>query len=49
MRTRNKYTTPEFKAKIVLAILSEVETVNQIAAKYEGGSVVLSRWKKESY
>jgi len=34
MRTRNNY-TPEFKTKIVLEILSEVETVNQIAAKYE--------------
>ena len=46
MRTRNNY-TPEFKTKIVLEILSEVETVNQIAAKYEVSPVVLSRWKKE--
>ena len=46
MKVRNSY-TPEFKAKIVLEILSEVETVNQIAAKYEISPVVLSRWKKE--
>jgi len=46
MRTRNNY-TPEFKTKLVLEILSEVETVNQIAAKYEVSPVVLSRWKKE--
>jgi len=46
MKARNNY-TPEFKAKVVLEILSEVETVNQIAAKYEISPVVLSRWKKE--
>jgi putative transposase len=46
MKARNKY-SPEFKAKVVLEILSEVETVNQIAAKYEISPVVLSRWKKE--
>lgn len=46
MKARNHY-TPEFKAKVVLEILSEVETVNQIAAKYEISPVVLSRWKKE--
>lgn len=46
MKARNNY-TPEFKAKVVLEILSEVETVNQIATKYEISPVVLSRWKKE--
>lgn len=39
--------TPEFKARVVLEILSEVETLNQIAAKHEINPVVLSRWKKE--
>jgi transposase-like protein len=46
MKARNNY-TPEFKAKVVLEILSEVETVSQIAAKYEISPVVVSRWKKE--
>lgn len=46
MKARNNY-TPEFKAKVVLEILSEAETVNQIAAKYEISPVVISRWKKE--
>ena len=46
MKARNNY-SPEFKAKVVLEILSEEETVNQIAAKYEISPVVLSRWKKE--
>jgi putative transposase len=45
-QARNNY-TPEFKAKVVLEILSEVETVNQIAAKYAISPVVISRWKKE--
>jgi len=46
MRARNNY-TPEFKAKVVLEILSEAETVNQIAARYEISPVVIARWKKE--
>ena len=39
--------SPEFKAKIVMEILSEEFTINQLAAKYEISPVVLSRWKKE--
>lgn len=46
MKAKNNY-APELKAKVVLEILSEVETVNQIAAKYEISPVVISRWKKE--
>jgi len=46
MRGRNNY-TPEFKTKVVLEILSEAETVNQIVAKYGISPVVISRWKKE--
>lgn len=37
----------EFKAKVVLEILPEGLTVNQIAAKYGFSPVVLPRWKKE--
>lgn len=46
MKTRNQYSA-EFKTKVVLEILSEQLTVNQIAAKYDVSPVVLSRWKKE--
>ena len=46
MKARNNYTA-EFKSKVVLEILSEIETVNQIAAKYEISPVVIARWKKE--
>lgn len=46
MNKRNHYPA-EFKAKVVLEILSEEATMNQIAAKYGLSPVVLSRWKKE--
>lgn len=46
MKKRTHY-APEIKAKIVIEILSEELTVNQIAAKYEVSPVVLNRWKKE--
>ncbi|WP_147512922.1 transposase [Brevibacillus massiliensis] len=34
MEKRNRY-APEFKAKVVLEVLREEQTVNEIAAKYE--------------
>ncbi|GIQ71563.1 hypothetical protein XYCOK13_43870 [Xylanibacillus composti] len=46
MKKRTSYPA-EFKTKVVLEILSEEATVNQIAAKYDVSPVVLSRWKKE--
>ena len=46
MKAKNNYTA-EFKTKVVLEILSEIETVNQIAAKYGINPVVIARWKKE--
>ena len=46
MNKRAHY-TPEFKTKVVLEILAEEQTVNQIAAKYSVSPVVISRWKKE--
>ena len=46
MKKRMNY-SPEFKAKIVLEILSEESTINQIAAKHGVSPIVLSRWKKE--
>lgn len=46
MEKRNRY-TPEFKTKVVLEVLQEQQTVNEIAAKYEVSPVMVSRWKAE--
>lgn len=46
MKKRNRYTA-EFKTKVVLEVLKEEQTVNEIAGKYEISSVMLSRWKGE--
>lgn len=39
--------TPEQKAKIVLEVLREEKTLNEIAAEYEIHPNMLSRWKAE--
>ena len=46
MKKRNKYSA-EFKSKVVLEVLQEAATVNEIAAKYGISPVVISRWKIE--
>lgn len=46
MNKRNQY-SPEFKGKVVLEVLREEFTVNEIAAKYELSPVMVSRWKAE--
>ena len=46
MNKRTQY-PPEFKTKVVLEILTDEQTVNQIAAKYSVPPLVISRWKKE--
>ncbi|MFI2859368.1 IS3 family transposase [Paenibacillus sp. JSM ZJ436] len=46
MEKRNRYTA-EFKTKVVLEVLREEQTVNEIAAKYELSPVMISRWKSE--
>ncbi|MFD2671787.1 IS3 family transposase [Marinicrinis sediminis] len=46
MEKRNRYTS-EFKTKVVLEVLQEQQTVNEIAAKYEISPVMISRWKGE--
>lgn len=46
MNKRNRYTA-EFKTKIVLEVLREEQTVNEIASKYELSPVMVSRWKAE--
>lgn len=46
MEKRNRYTS-EFKTKVVLEVLREEQTVNEIAARYELSPVMVSRWKSE--
>ncbi|WP_397375773.1 IS3 family transposase [Paenibacillus sp. EPM92] len=46
MEKRNRYTA-EFKSKVVLEVLREEQTVNEIASKYELSPVMISRWKAE--
>lgn len=46
MNKRNQYTS-EIKTKIVLEVLREESTVNEIAAKYDVNPVMVSRWKAE--
>jgi transposase-like protein len=46
MEKRNRYTS-EFKAKVVLELLREEGTLNQIAGKYELNPQMLSQWKRE--
>ncbi len=45
-RTRRKF-KPEFKAKVVMELLREEMTLNELAAKYQISPVVISRWKAE--
>ncbi|MDE8565787.1 IS3 family transposase [Anoxybacillus rupiensis] len=46
MEKRNRYTA-EFKTKVVMEVLREEQTMNEIAGKYEISPVMLSRWKAE--
>lgn len=46
MEKRNHYTA-EFKAKVVLELLSEEATLNQVAAKYQLNPQMLSQWKSD--
>ncbi len=46
MKKRKQY-DPEFKAQVVIEVLREEATINEIAAKYEVNPVMLSRWKTE--
>ena len=38
--------TPEFKARLVLELLREELTVNQLSSKYEVHPTLLSKWKR---
>ena len=46
MVTRRKY-TPEFKARVVLEMLTEQKSAAQASREYEIKDSVLSRWKQE--
>lgn len=47
MKQQRRKHTAEFKAKVALEALKGMDTVNQIAAKYEIHPVQASNWKKE--
>ena len=46
MNKRNQYSA-EFKTKVVLEVLREEATINEIAAIYSISPVMVSRWKQE--
>jgi transposase-like protein len=46
MNKRNQYPA-EFKTKVVLEVLREEGTVNEIAARHGINPIMLSRWKAE--
>lgn len=45
-KTRKRF-SPEFKADVVLQLLREENTVNELAAKHQISPVVIGRWKTE--
>ena len=45
-RTRQNY-TPEFKFQVVLEVLREEQTVNEIAVKHQIHPNLITRWKTE--
>lgn len=44
---KRRHFTPEQKAKIVIKVLREEKTVNEIAAEHQIHPKMLSRWKAE--
>lgn len=40
--------TGKFKAKVVVDMIRENETISELASKYEVHRALLSRWKKEA-
>lgn len=47
MKNQRRKHTAEFKARVALEALKGLETINQIAAKYELHPVQVGTWKKE--
>ena len=46
MEKRNRYAA-EFKAKVVLELLREEQTLNEVAAKYQLNPQMISQWKSD--
>ena len=46
MKSKRKF-TPEFKAKVALAAIKEIETLAELAKKHELHPTQISAWKKE--
>jgi Transposase and inactivated derivatives len=46
MNKRNNYSA-EFKTMVVLDVLQEESTLNEIASRYDLNPVMISRWKSE--
>ncbi len=47
MKKQRRKHTAEFKARVALEAIRGVETINEIAAKYEVHPVQVGNWKKE--
>ena len=47
MSKKRKVYSAEFKAKLVLEVLEGIDTVNQIASKYDVQPLNLRNWKKQ--
>ncbi len=47
MKKQRRKHTPEFKARVALEAIKGLETINEIAAKYEVHPVQVGNWKKE--
>ncbi len=47
MSKKRRNHTAEFKAQVVLELLREEKTVNELAAKHQLSPVLISRWKAE--
>lgn len=47
MKKQRRKHTAEFKARVALEAVKGLETINQIAAKYELHPVQVGNWKKE--
>ena len=44
---QKKSYTPEFKAKVVLELLTENQTTSEIASKYEVNIRLIQQWRKD--
>ena len=46
MRTKRKFTS-EFKAKVALEAVKELETISSLSQKHKLSSAQINKWKKE--